>query len=103
MIKDRISLTLEQAKTATPDIKEMDAARMNLKNSFRMRIDNPTSIAENLSFFTWLSGDPESLNRYYANYDKVTAADLQRVAKTYFTPERLTIGTISPSDSETIK
>lgn len=102
-VKDRISATLEQAKTETPDVKAMEAARMNIKNSFRMRIDNPTSIAENLSFFTWLSGDPESLNRYYANYDKVTPADLQRVAKKYFTPERLTIGTISPNETETIK
>lgn len=102
-IKDRITAVLEKAKTGTPDAQAMESARMNLKNSFRMRIDNPTSIAENLSFFTWLSGDPESLNRYYANYDKVTAADLQRVATRYFQPERLTIGTISPNDSESIK
>jgi zinc protease len=102
-VKDRITETLEKAKIENPDLKAMEAARMNIKNSFRMRIDNPTAIAENLSFFTWLSGDPESLNRYYANYDKVTPADLQRVAKKYFTPERLTIGTISPNDNENLK
>lgn len=102
-IKDRITATLEKAKQEVPDSKEMEAARMNIKNSFRMRIDNPTSIAENLSFFTWLSGDPESVNRYYANYDKVTPADLQRVAGIYFTPERLTIGTISPNETENLK
>ena len=102
-VKDRITATLNTAAQGSLDSKDMESARMNIKNSFRMRIDNPTAIAENLSFFTWLSGDPESLNRYYANYDKVTAADLQRVAKTYFTPERLTIGTISPNESENIK
>lgn len=102
-VKDRITTTLEKAKSDSPDLKAMEAARMNIKNSFRMRIDNPTTIAENLSFFTWLSGDPESLNRYYANYDKVTPADLQRVAKKYFTPERLTVGTISPNDTENLK
>ena len=103
MVKDKIMATLDKAKKGELDTKEMEAARLHLKNSFRMRIDNPTAIAENLSFFTWLSGDPESLNRYYANYDKVTPADLQRVAKQYFTAERLTIGTISPNESENIK
>ncbi|MFM2207015.1 MAG: hypothetical protein RL213_990 [Bacteroidota bacterium] len=103
MVKDRITETLAKAAQGSLDMKDMEAARMNIKNSFRMRIDNPTSIAENLSFFTWLSGDPESLNRYYANYDQVTAADLQRVAKKYFVPERLTVGTISPNESENLK
>lgn len=102
-VKDRITATLQEAAAGKLDLKDMESARMNIKNSFRMRIDNPTAIAENLSFFTWLSGDPESLNRYYANYDKVTAADLQRVAAKYFTPDRLTIGTISPNESENLK
>ncbi|MFM9026460.1 MAG: M16 family metallopeptidase, partial [Bacteroidota bacterium] len=102
-VKNRITAELDNAKKGKLDPKAMESARMNIKNSFRMRIDNPTSIAENLSFFTWLSGDPQSLNRYYANYDKVTMEDLQRVAKKYFTPERLTIGTISPNETEKIK
>ncbi|MFM7218187.1 MAG: M16 family metallopeptidase [Bacteroidota bacterium] len=102
-VKNKIVDELDKAKKGQLDAQAMEAARMNLKNSFRMRIDNPTSIAENLSFFTWLSGDPQSLNRYYANYDKVTMDDLQRVAKKYFTAQRLTIGTISPNESEKIK
>ncbi|MFM2135886.1 MAG: hypothetical protein RL021_1286 [Bacteroidota bacterium] len=102
-VKDRITAALQEAAGGKLDTKDMESARMNIKNSFRMRIDNPTAIAENLSFFTWLSGDPESLNRYYANYDKVTVADLQRVAAKYFTPDRLTIGTISPNESENLK
>lgn len=102
-VKDAFTAAIEKVKTSAPDKKEMESALMHMKNAFRMRIDNPTSIAENLSFFTWLSGDPESLNRYYSNYDKVTPADIQRVAKTYFVPNHLTIGTISPNESETIK
>jgi zinc protease len=102
-VKNRITAELDKAQKGKLDQQSMESARMNLKNSFRMRIDNPTSIAENLSFFTWLSGDPQSLNRYYANYDKVTMADLQRVAKKYFVSDGLTIGTISPNESEKIK
>jgi zinc protease len=45
-----------------------------------------------------LTGDPESINRLYALYDKVTAADIKMVANKYFVPEHLTIATISEDE-----
>ena len=64
-----------------------------------MRIDNPTAIAQTLSAFTWVSGNPESVNSYYGMYEKVTAEDIMNVAKKYFIPQHLTISTISSEDS----
>ena len=60
-----------------------------------MGIDNPSSIANTLSHVIQLTGNPESINHLYENYEKVTVEDLKTVAKKYFTAERLTIGTIS--------
>jgi zinc protease len=68
-----------------------------------MRNDNPTAIAESLSHYIWITGDPESLNRTYAQYDKVTAQDLMDVAKKYFHAQSLTIGTISSADQGNVK
>src|SRR5258708_4106318 len=76
---------------------------LHLKYSFAMSIDNPTAIAESLSHYTWLTGDPESLNRLYAMYDKVTADDLIRVANKYFVNTTLTAATISPSTDAGVK
>ncbi len=36
-------------------------------------------------------------------YDKVTANDLMQVAKKYFTPQTLTVATISPSAEIAVK
>ncbi|HRH64903.1 MAG TPA: pitrilysin family protein [Bacteroidia bacterium] len=103
VVKAEILKTLAAAATQPVDAVRLNEAKMNLKNSFRMRIDNPTAIAESLSSFTWLTGEPESLNNYYRMYDKVTAQDLMNVAKKYFRADRLTIGTISPNSKENLK
>jgi len=42
-----------------------------------------------------LTGDPESLNRLYAQYDKVTVDDVKAVSRKYFVPRALTIATIT--------
>ncbi len=61
-----------------------------------MGMSSPDAIAENLAYFTWLTGDPESLNRCYAMYEKVSAEDLNKAATKYFDKMALTIATISP-------
>ena len=102
-VKDEIVKTLENAKVNKVDAQLLSDTKSNLKYSFAMRIDNPTSIAESLSHYVYLTGDPESLNRLYALYDKVSAQDLLNVAQKYFVPTGLTVGTISPADSIDVK
>jgi zinc protease len=102
-VKDAIVAAYEKAKTSPVDPQLLKDTKSHLKYSFAMNIDNPTSIAESLSAYTWLTNDPESLNRLYALYDKVTAEDLMMVAKKYILPNTLTIGTISPNAKEVIR
>jgi zinc protease len=102
-VKDEIVKALENAKTSVADPKTLADTKAHLKNSFAMSIDNPTSIAESLSHFTWITGDPESLNRLYGQYEKVTAQDLMNVAKKYFVPTGLTVGTIGPGETGNVK
>lgn len=102
-VKDAFMNTLIKAGNSPVDAKTLNEAKLNLKNSFKMRIDNPSAIAESISSFTWLTGNPESLNYYYNMYDQVTAEDLMNVAKKYFRSDRLTIGTISPNAKEHLK
>ncbi len=102
-VKDEITKALEAAKTLKPDAQVLADTKSHLKYSFAMGIDNPTAIAESLSHYTWLTGDPESLNRLYSMYDKVTIDDLVMVAKKYFVPNALTVGTISPATDVGVK
>ncbi len=97
-IKSEMEKTLADAKSKPIDAKLLNETKENFKNSMIMRIDNPTAIAQTLSFFTWVAGNPEAINTYYAMYDRVSAEDIMNVAKKYFTPDRLTIATISPEE-----
>jgi zinc protease len=94
-IKSEMERTLEIAKTKSLNEKLMKETKENFINSMIMQIDNPTSIAQQLSFFTWVSGDPEAINTYYGMYEKVTAKDIMEVANKYFVKDHLTISTIS--------
>jgi len=98
-VKDEIEKAFESAKNIRIDDQVLAETKSHLKFSFAVRIDNPTTIAESLSHYTWLTGDPESLNSIYALYDKVTADDLARVAKKYFINTALTVATISPASN----
>jgi zinc protease len=98
-VKDEILKAVEDMKTNGADEQLLAKTKSFLKYSFAMRIDNPSAIANSLCAYITLTGDPESLNRLYAMYDKVTVADLKMVAAKYFVPSGLTVSTIS-ADAE---
>jgi len=102
-VKDEIVKALENAKNTRVNDSTLAETKSHLKYSFAMSIDNPTSIAESLSHYIWLTGDPETLNRLYALYDKVTPEDVMNVAKKYFVPAGLTVATIVPDDKLAVK
>lgn len=98
-VKDEILKAIEDVKINGVDEKKLADTKSHLKYSFAMGIDNPARIANSLSHYIMLTGDPESLNRLYSLYDEVTVGDVKNVAKKYFIPTGLTVATIS-EDSE---
>jgi zinc protease len=102
-VKDEIMKVLEAAKTQKQDEALLNETKSRLKYSFIMGMDTPSAIAEILSQSVWLTADPESVNRLYAMYDKVTSDDLLNAAKKYFVTNALTIATISPDAENTVK
>lgn len=95
-VKDEIVKALEDMKTRTLDSTLLSETKSNLKYSFAMGMNSPDAIAQNLSYFIWLTGDPESLNHCYAMYEKITAEDLNKAATKYFDKMAMTVATISP-------
>jgi zinc protease len=102
-VKDEITKAIEKSKTQLVDASPLEQAKMRMKYSFAMGMDSPTSIAEALSGYIWVTGDAESINKAYQLYEKVTPQDLMDVAKKYFVSSGLTIGTISGADNCPIK
>jgi zinc protease len=97
-VRDEITKAIDEIKKNGVDAKLLEETKSNLKYSYAMGIDNPDAIANSVSHYIYLTGDPESLNRAYALYDKVTIEDLKMVADKYYVDSGLTIATISSDD-----
>ncbi|WP_266202608.1 M16 family metallopeptidase [Pontibacter kalidii] len=102
-VKDELMKALNEAKTKPIDAKKIEETKSRIKYSFAMSMDSPDAIANALARFTWLSGDPESLNNIYKVYDSITAQDLMNAAKKYFVTQTMTVGTIAPTEKSPVK
>ncbi len=102
-VKDEIVKAVDDVKKNGVDKKILSETKSHLKYSFAMGIDNPDAIANSLAHYITLTGDPESLNKLYDLYDKVTVKDIEMVANKYFVRSGLTIGTISPDENGGVK
>jgi zinc protease len=102
-IKDEVMKAINNVKENGVEEKLLSETKSNLKYSFAMGIDNPSTIANTLCHYISLTGDPESVNRLYKLYDKVTVQDLKDVINKYYLPAGLTIATISPDAEGGVK
>lgn len=98
-VKDEIVKAIDSVKVNGVDEKLLQDTKSHLKYSFAMSIDNPDAIANSVAHYIYLTGNPESINKLYAMYDKVTVNDLKKVANKYYVKSGLTIATISADEN----
>ncbi len=98
-VMDEIEKAVAKVQREGVDAEQLARTKANLKNSTAMSLDTPDGIAGQLSHFIHLTGDPEAMNRLYAQYDRVTVEDVKKVAQQYLQPERMTIATISEDET----
>jgi len=89
-VRKRIEEAIEDARAHPPDVARLEAAKSNIRYSFAMNLDTAASVASNLAHYIGLTGRAETVNEIYRRYDEVTPADIQRVARTYLTPDHST-------------
>ena len=97
-VKKSILDAVESFKKNPVSEYDLKQAKERIRYSFSLSMDNPDAIANAIGLFTWLTGDPATINASYKIMDEVTADDIQRVAKKYLVQNGMTIGTISPTD-----
>ncbi|MBM2845406.1 MAG: Insulinase [Bacteroidetes bacterium] len=90
-VSDEIYGTIEEAKTTPVSAERLAEIKSFLKYSYAMGLDNADAIARSIVHYIAMTGDPESVNRVYALYDKVTAEDLMAVASEYFDANNRTV------------
>jgi zinc protease len=76
------------------DDKTLREVLSHVKYGFAGQLSTADKIATTASSFLALTGDLASINAYFALYDKVTSADVKRVAAAYFQPTNRTVVTL---------
>ncbi|MEZ4390334.1 MAG: pitrilysin family protein [Polyangiales bacterium] len=81
---------------------EADAARVadvvsHLRYEMPMGVQRPADAAQLVARFMALTGQPDTYERYHALVAAVTPDDVARVARSYLTPARRTMVTLSPA------
>ena len=90
-VSDEIYGTIEEAKTTPVSAERLAEIKSFLKYSYAMGLDNADAIARSIVHYIAMTGDPESVNKVYALYDRVTAEDLMAVASKYFDANNRTV------------
>lgn len=90
-VMEEIYAAVEEAKTKPVDAARLSEIKSAMRYGFAMQLNNADRVANTIGHFLELTGDPESINRMYALYEKVSPEDLMEVARKYFTKENRTV------------
>jgi zinc protease len=96
-IEKAIEEEIERVKTGPIADWEMEKARAQARSGLAGTLQSSLSRAILLSEFALFFNDPERINRRADDIAKVTAADVQRVARQYLTPRTRTVVITNPA------
>lgn len=79
---------------------ELEKAKTRSRADLIRQLDSNSGLAGQLAFYEVLTGDWRNLFKQLDKIDRVTAEDIQRVVKEYFTSQNRTVGVIKTTQSE---
>ena len=94
-VRDEILATLERFRSVPTDGARLDRAKRHLRYRFVLSLRDSEAIAATVARYVALRRTPETIDRLYALYEKVTPADIKAVAEKYFTERGRTIVTLA--------
>ena len=94
-VRDDVLETLAGFRTNPVAAERLDQVKRRLRYSFALGLNNSEAIAGTVAQFVALRRTPETINRLFEMYDRITPEEIQRVARKYFVEEGRTIATLS--------
>jgi zinc protease len=94
-VKETIDRYVKQLQTTPPDPAQLDRIKSHLRYGFSMGLDTPGNVAAVAAQAIAVTGDVDAINQRFAQYQRVTPAEIQRVAREVFKPTNETIVTLS--------
>ena len=99
LVQQQILATLDEFAAKPVDAKKLETLKQHLRYEFALRLDNSEVIAQSVAQYAGRRRTPESMNKDYENYDRLTPADIQRVARKFFGEKNRTVVTLKSSES----
>ncbi len=94
-LEEIIIKEIDKIKTEPVSDAELAKAKNQLKMGYLQSLDSNAELAEILSYYEALLGDFHYFSNYLTNVEKVTGADIQRVARLYLNSENRTIAVLN--------
>jgi zinc protease len=94
-IKEAVDRHVRELQEKPVDAQRLERIKSNLRYAFAQSLGTPTDIADQASRFIGVAGDIGSINRRFAEYQKITPEDVQRAAREIFRPQNETMVTLS--------
>jgi len=98
--EEAIDAEIERLKTELVSPEELQKAKTRSRASLIRQLDSNRGLAAQLTFYEVVTGNWRNLFRQLDKIEQVTAEDIQRVAKEYFTSKNRTVGVIETTATE---
>jgi zinc protease len=95
-VRDQVLATFKRFTTELIPLAKLNETRSRLRYSFALSLDSSEAIAASLAPYIALRGTPETINKLYALYDRITPEDIRAAAARYFVDRNRTIVTLTP-------
>ncbi|HVF39233.1 MAG TPA: pitrilysin family protein, partial [Gemmatimonadaceae bacterium] len=80
--------------------RELKRVQNSFRSSFLNRIASVLGKSETLNGYNYMAGNPDYVQQDAARYDRVTAADVQRVARTYLSKPKIVLTVVPEGKKE---
>ncbi|WP_165245706.1 M16 family metallopeptidase [Paludisphaera soli] len=98
-IRRRIGEALDSAARTPIEHDRLRSIQSHLRYAFATELDSADAVARAVGESIAITGRPDAVNETYAAYDRLTPADLQRVAAKYFASGNETAVTLETKDA----
>jgi len=99
-VREDFLKTLAEFQSSPVSLERLDQVKRHLRYSFALGLNNSEAIAGTVARFVALRRTPETINRLYEVYDRVTPEDIQRLARKYFGEDSRTIVTLTGGQAQ---
>jgi zinc protease len=93
-VRAQILATVQQFQEKPVDGARLDAVRKHLRYELALRMDNSETVAQVIAGYVALRRTPDTMNKLFEQYARLTPEDVQQAAVKYLTEKTRTIVTL---------